>query len=184
MASKSITFQEAVNKIGVTEDPDATSTYNLSGKKPDALTNHSIENEYNMIGVTGDNCTTGLSGPDFDINKLNSDFKKICYDFGDEITKDVPSKALEFASKILFEVGPSSRRVKKNTGDKTWIFRFFYKNDNKLVIKTAFASTFKGEGMEYIPDADDTKISLTSRIISNTIIQLISKICYIKSKNK
>lgn len=71
-------------------------------------------------------------------------FKKICHDYKDNIATKVKSKAIEFCSKILFEVGPESRKVKRSTGDKVWKFRFCYKVADKLLVKTAFVCTFKG----------------------------------------
>lgn len=48
----------------------------------------------------------------------------------DTLTIDGKSKAVEFCSKIIFEIGPESRNVKKDDGNKVWKFKFSYKDES------------------------------------------------------
>lgn len=66
---------------------------------------------------------------------------------GEVLIWDTRSRALQFCSKVLFEVRPESRKVKKSTENKSWVFKFAYNAHNELVVKTAFICTYKGEGM-------------------------------------
>lgn len=96
--------------------------------------------------------------------------------------------AVDFCSRVLFEVGPASRTVKKSGGDKVWKMHFIYKEDKKaskeattsqaakVVIKTAFVCTFKANEMGN-EGPTETKITLSvkqaSLLAMETFIRLI-----------
>ncbi|XP_076229469.1 LOW QUALITY PROTEIN: uncharacterized protein LOC143175230 [Nomia melanderi] len=63
--------------------------------------------------------------------ELRKTFEVHCNDYMDDIVKDQPSKAVEFCSKVIYEVGPESRKVNKSTEDKVWKFTF---NINKKML--------------------------------------------------
>jgi hypothetical protein len=58
------------------------------------------------------------------MDELKRQFKKHCPDYMDPLQINKALKAVEFCSKVIYEVGPESRKVKKGTGDKVWKFVF------------------------------------------------------------
>ncbi|CAH0775302.1 unnamed protein product [Bemisia tabaci] len=82
-----------------------------------------------------------------------------------------------FCGKVLYEIGPESRKVKTNMSDKTWVMHFPYNKDGKLVIRTAYISTFKNAASSYKGEDLDTKIVLTIKQASLLAVQVLGKIC-------
>lgn len=54
-----------------------------------------------------------------------------------------------FCSKIIYLVGPTSRSVNQNTGDKTWAFKFPYNKEGVVEVKVAYVCTFKAKDAKY-----------------------------------
>lgn len=73
---------------------------------------------------------------------------------------DEKSRAVQFCSKMIYTVGPERRSVKQKMGDKTWVFKFPYEEEGKLVVKAAFVCTFKNEGAKY-----DLSVNNSSRMV-------------------
>lgn len=103
------------------------------------LTGHTVEQSYVINGIQPD-ALLSTAGQQIDLDKLTQEFhNQICDDFIDEINLNVPSKALGFAHKMIYEVGPSSRGKK----DKAWTFQFpskeeaAPKNCTVMTLKTA-----------------------------------------------
>lgn len=86
-----------------------------------------------------------------------------CKDFTDDLADNQPSKALEFSSKMLFELGAYIRNEKKNKGDKAIRFKFAYSKTvdsaQTLKIKTVIVSTFKE--IVYAKSEESDKMILT-----------------------
>lgn len=85
----------------------------------------------------------------FDFEQFKAGLKQICTDFGEDLSMDEKSRSVQFCSKMIYTVGPESRSVKQKMGDKTWVFKFPYTEEGKLVVKAAFVCTFKDEGAKY-----------------------------------
>nr|QYF49528.1 MAG: nucleocapsid [Xinjiang sediment orthophasma-like virus] len=103
------------------------------------LTGHTVEQSYLISGIQP-SALLSTAGQQIDLEKLTQEFHdQICDDFTDEITLQQPSKALGFAHKMIYEVGPSSRGKK----DKAWTFQFpsktaaTPKNCTVMTLKTA-----------------------------------------------
>lgn len=77
----------------------------------------------------------------------------------------------------MFEVGPESRKVKRSTADKVWKFRFCYKVQEKLVVKTAFVCTFKGAEAKNEQTNDKDKMIMSVKqaglLVMDTFCKLI-----------
>lgn len=66
------------------------------------------------------------AGTVLDMQEMEQKFKdKICDDYGETFSFDTSSKALSFAHKMIYEVGPNSRGKK----DKVWTFQFMRGNN-------------------------------------------------------
>lgn len=70
-----------------------------------------------------------VEGQQFNLELYQKAFKTICRDYGDELKKDSKSRAFEFCSKIIYEVGPEAHRVKKAGLYKEWKFGFQYTDE-------------------------------------------------------
>lgn len=81
-----------------------------------------IEKEYMIIKITPEELITAHSG--IDLKKINSEFKKHCPDYNAHLSANKKSETIEFCSKIIYEVGPETNKVKKGSGVKTWKFYF------------------------------------------------------------
>lgn len=112
----------------------------------------------------------------FDFDAIVQHFAQICEDFGSELTLETPSKAVEFCSKMIYEVGPEARQVRKKDGDKTWRFMFVYNNDGKLKTKVAFVSTYKADDASYKIEAEPTRITLSVKTASLLAIMILNKL--------
>lgn len=62
-------------------------------------------------------------------------------------------------------------------GDKTWVFKFPYSEDGKLVVKAAFVCTFKNEGAKYDLSVNNAnRMVLSVRHASLLAIETMNKI--------
>lgn len=121
-------------------NPDKTTDYSVAGAKPIDLINHMLARHYVISGIIASDIVKFYGGQAIDLPELQKQFKLHCPDYMEEIG-DAPSKAIAFCAKIIYEVGPESRKVKRGSGDKTWKFIFVNKNINHAV----FVSTYKEE---------------------------------------
>ncbi|AJG39313.1 nucleocapsid protein, partial [Shuangao Insect Virus 2] len=103
------------------------------------LTGHIIEQNYSIQGILPGDLATA-AGQQIDLEKLTDNFTaQVCDDFKTQITVDKASKALGFAHKMIYDIGPSSRGKK----DKAWTFQFAKADSNEtntctvLTMKTA-----------------------------------------------
>lgn len=65
-----------------------------------------------------------VDGQPFNLEFYQKAFKTICRDYGDEVKEDSTSTALNFFSKMIYEVGRDALRAKKAGRPGKWIFRF------------------------------------------------------------
>ncbi|XP_076246518.1 uncharacterized protein LOC143186694 [Calliopsis andreniformis] len=155
----------------------ATASYNDSGSKPAVLMAHTIAKEYTIIGVTAKEFFEKHTGMDFNMTELRNIFKKHCDDYMEELHNDVKSKAVEFCSKVIYEVGPESRKVKKGTGDKVWKFIFKVGSEDHFV----FIATYKQENAEFKPENTRNTMILSLKqaalLVHETLARLVRIEC-------
>lgn len=153
-------------------------TYEVVGSKPQSLITHGVSKEFQITGISPQDFITKHSGLDFDIISLMNEFKKHCDDYNTDLSLDKPSKAVEFCSKIIYEIGPESRKVKKGTGDKVWKFIFNIKKENVEEKHTVFVATYKQENAQYVPENKEKSMILTLKqaglIALNTFSRLVA----------
>lgn len=77
-----------------------------------------------MVGFSPKEFIDAHTGLEFNYKDLQLQFKRHCFDYMEDLKGDTKSLAIEFASKVIYEVGPESRKIKKVTGDKVWKFIF------------------------------------------------------------
>jgi hypothetical protein len=86
------------------------------------ISGHTFEQAY-VVQALKPEALLATSGQQIDLEKLSTEFtSQICDDFKNDITLESESKALGFAHKMIYEVGPSSRGKK----DKAWNFQFAF----------------------------------------------------------
>lgn len=119
------------------------SELNASGITIDQIRGHESGQEYFILGITAEEVGTRHAGVQFDFEDLEAEFKKVVVDYGDRVNRTTKSFALEFAVKVIYEVGPASRQVKKGNTDKKWKFRFVKYEGENAVFTTVYIASFK-----------------------------------------
>lgn len=112
MGSKAVSFQGALELLNC-NDPDAATTFNTKGQKPQQLANMAQAKEYIVVGQTPNDFINDHGTLEFDFVKLQMEFKKICLDYSNPLINDERSKAVFFCAKVIYEIGPESRHVKR-----------------------------------------------------------------------
>jgi hypothetical protein len=178
MAGSSGTFQSAVDALKIV-DENAINTFNVAGAAPSCLSQHVQKKEYVIIGISPGDFIKEHDAVSFDMAELTEQFTKICHDYGKPLLMDKSSMAVEFWSKIIYEIGPESRQVKKKESDRIWKMRFVYNMENKAVVKTAYIATFKNETKSYQATNEPNKIVLTIRqagLLALNILAMINEL--------
>lgn len=111
-----------------------------------------------LVMKDGANALTTLNSAN-DFHKLKEDFSKICCDYNECFEEGKKSKALEFFAKIIYHVGPESRKYRMQKGKHVW--KFHFPNENQLETKTAFVTNTEKEGIYYEPLNNFDTIVLT-----------------------
>lgn len=119
---------------------------------------HAVAREYAILDMKADEFMDKHTGMEFNLTELRKIFKTHCDDYMEDLIRDKASKAVEFCSKVIYEAGPDSRKVKKGTGDKVWRFIFKVGNIDHYV----FIATYKQENAEFKP----------SNTINNMVLSL------------
>lgn len=175
--AQSVTLENVINKLQI-QDANAQTTMDTAAIRPEQIANHTIAKSEIILGITPEDFVVEHGASAFDIQKLREKFAKICRDFNLPLEWNTSSQALGFCSKVLFEVGPASRQVKKKSqGDKVWGFRFPYSSlDRKLVVHTAFICTYKTEGATHADVDSQTKIILTVKQVGLLAIHTFNRL--------
>lgn len=163
MATQSNSLQSALQTLGLDPaDNENTNNYTTAGVTPASLLTHTVKRDYVILGVTPQEFIEKHGSSAFDFDAIKRHFGLICEDFDDPLAMDTASKAVEFCSKMIYEVKPEARQVRKKDGDKTWRFMFVYKKDGKLQTKVAFVSTYKTDEASYKIETKDVDMSIDS----------------------
>lgn len=157
--------------------PDETTNFLAQLVEPKTVLNIALSKTYCMQYKTPAEFCEEYSGLTFDFNALAVEFKKVCADYTNNLGWNNKYACLDFAARVLFEVGPETRKVRKETGDKKWRF-LFCANDKKP--KYAFVCTYKGIAPPTSqPVTTDDKIVLTVKqasLLSLYVLSGLSKI--------
>ncbi|KAK4887493.1 hypothetical protein RN001_003764, partial [Aquatica leii] len=129
----------------VEENPNILSTLNWSDA-PNMMTIPFTRDNELLVptpGMTPEDFIKHHGTMQFDMTTLAAAFKTICKDYMEPLVLEQASMGVEFCSKVLYEIGPGSRQVKKQDGDKVWKLIFPYNVNNKVITKVAYICTFK-----------------------------------------
>ncbi|CAG9814604.1 unnamed protein product [Phaedon cochleariae] len=141
--SQDVTYQKAVELVGSQNNTDATTAYSMAGMLPMSIANHTVERYFIICGVLPGDYASHHGAGKFELATLQTDFKTICTDYLEELEADTRSYAADFCSKVIYEVGPESRKGDKKT-DKVWKLRFMYKaSTGALDVSTLFIATYR-----------------------------------------
>jgi len=89
-----------------------------------ALNGHTAEKEFVFASMTPLDFESKHAGSAIDYAQVSSDFLQVCTDFSRALSLDEGSYAVAFCSKILYEIGPLSRKVRVGQPDKYWKLKF------------------------------------------------------------
>ncbi|XP_012174536.1 uncharacterized protein LOC105666847 [Bombus terrestris] len=128
-----------------------TAQYDIAGTKPESLIGHGIAKEFVISGITPNDFIKMQSGLEFDMDDLRRQFKKHCPDYMEKLEINRPSKAVEFCFKVMNEIGPESRKVKKGTRDKVWKFIFI----NDKIEHFVYIDIYKRENAQFSPKHEE-----------------------------
>lgn len=177
MAAQSTTMQSVLQTLGLNPaDNDNTVNYTTAGQTPASLLSHTVKKDYIILGVTPEEFIDKHGFGVFDFDNIRRRFGQICEDSQQEMAMERRSKAVEFCSKMIYEVGPEARQVRKKDGDKTWRFMFLYNKNNKLQTKVAFVSTYKADEAQYKIEVEQTKITLSVKTASLLAIIILNRL--------
>ena len=153
-----------------------TTSVTVSETMPDTLARHGIAEVYDIVGMTPEEFTKEFSGQAFDYLDLQKKFKKHCKDYNMALQIETISMAVEFAAKVIYKVGPESRKVKPGQLDKTWRFNFEYANNAKHYV---FVSTFKTT--TYVPTDGEYDMTISLKQASLLAMETLSRVCVISA---
>lgn len=140
-ANTNTTAQDFKEKLNLT--PAEITEYESTGMCPEHIKAHETGQEYQILGITPEEVGIRHAGVQFNFQELEAEFRKVVVDYGEPINKSTRSFALEFAVKVIYEIGPASRQVKKGASDKKWKFRFYAVEGSKRVFTTVYIASFK-----------------------------------------
>lgn len=145
------------------------------------LSTHVLAETFNVRNMSVEDFKNDHGGQVFDFPALKEKFANFCKDYYNQvIMHDSATKGIYFCAKMLFSVGPESRKVKKDQGDKIYKFIFSYTTP-KEDVETMFADYKKAKSVrdvwvkEYLelakslPKADEAiPPTLVAKIESNS----------------
>lgn len=93
---------------------------------PAHLMTHTLVKDYALIGMTPEEFMSEYSTFMLNFKKLEESFLEVCPDYDTQLAPSQKSISLEFAAKIIYEIGPESRL--KTRQDKKWRMRVVVNN--------------------------------------------------------
>lgn len=185
--AENLTSSDVLEKLSLPENDQTRNEFSLSGLLPGSISSTDVKRTITILGITPEHFSKNYSTTEFDFEMLEAQFALYCKDYGLDLEENKLSKALEFSSKMLFEIGPYIRNERKSKGDKAVRFRFPYvKTDSDgsktLSIKVVIVTTFKD--MTYDKNEADNKLILTFKqaglLATQTFLKAI-EFCYMNN---
>lgn len=168
-------MSDVPHKIGPKLTEEATVTYNASGNTPKELIDHITDKHWVLAGMTAREFSDAHSGTQFNFAELRKEMIKIMPDMEQPFNPDDRLFCIEFASLVLFTIGPATRSVKQGARDKTWGITV-PAPDGKSV-NTIFVCTYKAKPPVVAqPRLVDNKICLTIKQASLIAILILNKL--------
>lgn len=133
-----------VSKNAQLEQTEADSLAAAIGNAfPTELVQHSLSGEYVMELVTASDFIKTHGAPDFDLQDLQRKFATICPDYASTLTMEQGAKCIDFASKVLFQIAPESRKGDR-VKNQIWRLKFIEEDsDGKSKYGVVFIATYR-----------------------------------------
>ena len=154
-----------------------TVTQNIIANPPMDLIKHAQAEVFNIVRMTPDEFTKTFTGPAFDYQESQKQFKMHCRDYMESLNMDTKSFAVEFAAKMIYMVGPESRKVKPGQVGKTWRFMLAYEDGHQYV----FVSTYKTQS--YNPSNDERQMVISVKQASLFGMETLTRICALAAED-
>lgn len=159
---------------------EATEVYKIAHRKPESLNEHTVSKHWVLMGMTPEEFSGLHAGTQFDFNALLLEIQTIMPDVSTPVVPGGYKYSIEFASLVLFNIGPASREVKQGQRERTWVMTIPTEDGNS--VNTIFVSTYKSKAPAIMqPTLQDKKICLTikqaSLIALHAVSQLVPVIC-------
>lgn len=162
---------------------NALQDLDINRAPPNMLLQHASEKTFVLMGMTPTEFKDLCGGTPFDFPTLKRQFTTLCRDYDMPLNANTNSYAVDFCAKILFEVGPDTRKVKKGQSDKTWKFVFTYNVQSHVVGQIAtercyvLVSTYKSS--TYEPAFGHNTLVLSVKQASLLAVVTLNRICAI-----
>lgn len=169
-------FADLTKSMYVEPTPENKAAFELNGALPDDLANHTVEKTYNIIGISPDDFIKDHGSTAFDFEQLMDKFRTICIDFMAELDHKKISYAVDFCSRVIYEIAPDSRKGKRNE-NKTYRLKFIYEDEKNRGIetRTCIISTYRG--VEYNENyIEGVRLCLTVRLASMLAVMVLNMI--------
>lgn len=111
---------------------------NVALTTPAELNRHLASKDTLIKLVTPNDFAKDRGGSQYDYNDEKVKFKLICPDYNTELQWEGGSMAVDFCQKVLFEIAPESRSVKKATGDRQWRLIFPHEENKSQVLVCSY----------------------------------------------
>ncbi|QMP82274.1 nucleocapsid protein [Coleopteran phasma-related virus OKIAV235] len=167
-------FSELRAQLKFADNEENKTAFNLTGLIPDELAKHTTEKTYTLAGITPDEFIDHHGAMAFDFPELQAEFSTICEDYIRPLDPARSSYAVDFCSRVIYEIAPDSRKGKR-TENKTYRLKFIYKDGIQIKIKTCLVSTYRGVDYKknYIPNE---RICLTVRLASMLAVVILNQL--------
>nr|QMP82246.1 nucleocapsid protein [Coleopteran phasma-related virus OKIAV236] len=142
LQTTTLSARDVCAALSIEYTSQANDEFEVAGASPNELLSHTVSRTYTITGMTPEDFIKKHGSVEFDLIELQRQFKTICHDYGDSIGLTTMSMAVDFCSKVIYEIGPDSRKGKKGE-DKIWKLRFPYKVENNLKVATLFIATYR-----------------------------------------
>nr|QMP82126.1 nucleocapsid protein [Hymenopteran phasma-related virus OKIAV229] len=149
----------------------------IEGVTPNFLRNHVVYKTYEIEAISASDFMNRHGAAEFDFASLADEFSRHCPDYKDKLEGNTRYKCLDFCSKIVFEVGPESRQVRKGQSDRTWRFIFNNNGIKHYVIVASFKNTALENKIDKMPNCMVLTLKQAGLLAVNTFAKLV-KICY------
>jgi len=140
------------------------------------LTGHTKEQEYTLATITPEDFCKQHAGSATDFATMCNDFKALCPDFGRKLDYTQKYYSVDYCGKVLYEIGPMSRRVKAGQADKYY----------DIIMpdgEHAFIATYKS-GSQYEYKATANYISLSVKQASLLAMTVLDDIIEVLPEDK
>nr|QMP82132.1 nucleocapsid protein [Hymenopteran phasma-related virus OKIAV230] len=153
----------------------------IEGVTPNYLRNHLVARTYEIEAISASDFVSKHGAAEFDFESLAKEFNRHCPDYLTRLDDNSRFKSLDFCSKIVFEVGPESRQVRKGQADKTWRFIFNNPDGKHFVIVASFKNAALEGKVEKMHNCMVLTLKQAGLLAVNTFCKL-AKICYNSSQ--